>query len=91
VLTHQASKLKNVRWYNEKTKEFTWDDPKLRAHWKPITGEDGKTYYFNIVTGQSQWEKPDELAWTKVRCLRPFGRHTPVLQLELTLVSLHSA
>ena len=43
----------NIRWYNEKTQEFSWEDPKAKSHWKPIE-EGGKTYYYNLVTGESQ-------------------------------------
>lgn len=29
--------------------------------WQAHTGEDGRTYYYNSVTQESKWEKPDEL------------------------------
>ena len=31
------------------------------AQWKQAVTADGRTYYFNSVTGQSVWEKPDEM------------------------------
>ncbi len=40
----QASKMKNVRWYNPKTEEFSWEDPKLSTPWREINGK-GKGGY----------------------------------------------
>ena len=55
LIPPQASNTMNIRWYNKMTQEWSWEDPKAKSHWKPVTNEaDGKTYYFNIVTGESQ-------------------------------------
>ena len=49
----QASNALNRRWYNKRTDEWSWEDPKAKSHWKEVTDEaDGKTYYYNIVTGR---------------------------------------
>ena len=35
----QASSMKNVRWYNPRTKEFSWEDPKFQTPWRELQGE----------------------------------------------------
>lgn len=64
-MLEEAEKLTNLRWYNSKTQEYSYEDPKLRTSWREIE-TDGKTFYYNIATGESQWEIPAELAWDQV-------------------------
>lgn len=36
------------------------DGPKLPLNWRYAVTEDGKTYYYNVITRKSQWHPPDE-------------------------------
>eukprot|EP00798_Chlamydomonas_sp_ICE-L_P023285 gene23285-30521_t len=65
LLTAAQESIFNVRWYNEKTQEFAWVDPKYHTPWREIKNEEGKTYFYNVESGDTQWETPDEMAWTK--------------------------
>lgn len=65
-MARQAANLKNVRWYNPRTKEFSWEDPKFQTPWRELSGEGSNPYYYNVVTGESVWEAPAELAWKKL-------------------------
>ncbi len=38
-LVKQATLLKNVRWYNPRTQEFSWEDPKFQTPWRELQGE----------------------------------------------------
>lgn len=40
------------------------DGPRLPLNWRYAITEDGKTYYYNIITRKSQWHFPDEKAST---------------------------
>jgi hypothetical protein len=64
-MLEEAEKLTNLRWYNSKTQQYAFEDPKLRTAWREVDSE-GKTFYYNIVSGESQWEIPAELAWDQV-------------------------
>ncbi len=84
-LIDEAESFRNVRWYNEKTQQFSWEDPKAKSHWRQVeqdSGESsvnkfrfkqtdlpqfssGKAYWYNLATGESQWETPDSEAWSK--------------------------
>mmetsp|Transcript_14099 Transcript_14099/g.30569 ORF Transcript_14099/g.30569 Transcript_14099/m.30569 type:complete len:409 (+) Transcript_14099:6-1232(+) len=64
-LIEEANKHVNVRWFNERTNEFTWEDPKYHTPWRAINDDDGKVYYYNVQTGESTWEAPEELSWVK--------------------------
>lgn len=35
--------------------------PPASCEWSEHTAPDGRTYYYNNITKQSAWEKPDEL------------------------------
>lgn len=37
------------------------DETKSTSDWTEHTAPDGRLYYYNSVTKQSSWEKPDEL------------------------------
>lgn len=45
--------------------QFSWEDPKHAVHWRAITAEGEETYYYNVATGESKWEVPEELAWRR--------------------------
>lgn len=63
-LLEEAEKLINTRWYNKQTGEFSFENPKLKTHWREVTDPaNDKIFYHNIVTGESIWEIPEELAW----------------------------
>lgn len=64
-LLEEAEQLVNTRWYNRKTGEFSFEDPKLKTHWREVMdpANKDKIFYHNIVTGESIWELPEELAW----------------------------
>ncbi|PNH01707.1 Zygote-specific protein 3 [Tetrabaena socialis] len=58
----------NVRWHNTKTDEFAWTDPAYHTPWRELTDEaTGKTYWFNIESGESVWEMPSDMAWVQVK------------------------
>lgn len=57
----------NVRWYNEKSGEYSWVDPTYHSLWRELKDETtGRPYWFNVESGDSVWDLPAELAWTKV-------------------------
>ena len=64
-MLEEAQQLTNHRWYNTKTQAFAFEDPKLATSWREIES-DGKTFYYNVISGESQWEVPEELAWDQV-------------------------
>ena len=35
-------------------------DPDLPPNWEAVTGEDGRTYYWNVDTDETSWEVPIE-------------------------------
>lgn len=37
------------------------DETKSSSDWTEHKAPDGRSYYYNSVTKQSSWEKPDEL------------------------------
>ena len=41
--------------------EIAYEKPQLEKTWQTCRSEDGKLYYYNRVTGQTQWTKPPEL------------------------------
>lgn len=56
----------NVHWYNEKTGEFSFSDPALNSQWREVhSAEHDRPFYFNIVTGESEWDAPEDFRWTK--------------------------
>ncbi len=38
-LIAEAERNVNVRWYNEKTDEYVWEDPALRSPWREVRAE----------------------------------------------------
>jgi pre-mRNA-processing factor 40 len=48
-------------------------DAKKESVWSEYTSPDGTKYYYNRITKQSQWEKPDELK-TKEEVTSDFKR-----------------
>jgi len=40
-----------------------------KSQWTEHTAPDGRVYYYNNVTKQSLWEKPDELKTTAEVCI----------------------
>jgi hypothetical protein len=57
----------------------TWE-PEDEFRWKEKEATEGKykgnTYYFNEGTGESQWEKPESMAWTRKSVLKTFWHNT---------------
>lgn len=46
--------------------------PPASCEWTEHKSPDGRTYYYNSITKQSAWEKPDELKTSaEVSLLRP--------------------
>jgi len=37
--------------------------PAAASVWQALPDDQGRTYYYNSQTGQSQWEKPAEMPW----------------------------
>lgn len=61
----------NVRWWNTVSGELSWEDPALHTPWRKVEPGEGpgnaeQTYFYNLETGDSTWEMPDELAWDKL-------------------------
>jgi len=48
-------------YVDNKTNEASWTYP---TDWQETTSE-GKTFYYNVETKVTQWEKPEALAWVK--------------------------
>lgn len=57
-LLDEAEKNINNRWWNPKTGEVSWEDPRLRSHWRKLTDEQGQEYYYNVQSGESTREVP---------------------------------
>lgn len=59
----------NWRWVNPLTGDLSWEDPANHSPWRIVPHEDHPEtpYYHNIVTGESTWEKPEELSWEQVQ------------------------
>ncbi|KAG1657034.1 hypothetical protein FOA52_004121 [Chlamydomonas sp. UWO 241] len=59
----------NRRWYNEKTGAFSWEEPSAAAPWRKVRNADApegeQTFFYNLKTGDSQWDLPEELAWVQ--------------------------
>lgn len=56
----------NVRWFNSKTEEYAWTDPNYHTLWRELKDEaTSKTFWYNVETGITTWDLPDELAWVK--------------------------
>lgn len=43
--------------------------PPSTSEWSEHKSPDGRTYYYNSITKQSAWEKPDELKTASEVCL----------------------
>lgn len=48
------------------TQAFAFEDPKHTTAWRVVDSEDDKTFFYNVITGESQWEPPVEMAWEEV-------------------------
>jgi hypothetical protein len=48
------------------TMESVWKRPEEHA-WRVVPSEDhpGHSYYFNDLSGDASWDKPETLAWEK--------------------------
>jgi hypothetical protein len=64
-LLADAEAMMNARWYNKKTGEYSWEDPAHRTPWRAVTDDEGKTFYYNIITAETTWELPVEMAWNE--------------------------
>ncbi|GFH13727.1 uncharacterized protein HaLaN_09667 [Haematococcus lacustris] len=70
-----ATEMRNVRWWNPKTQQYSWEDPRFLTPWRAVKAEDSdKTYFVNIATGESTWEAPEEMAWQELESKEHAGQ-----------------
>ncbi|GLC40169.1 hypothetical protein PLESTM_001007800 [Pleodorina starrii] len=66
-MASELSRTVNARWYNPATRQYSYTDPAYSTAWRELKDEASEQpFFFNIETGESVWEAPEELAWTRV-------------------------
>lgn len=66
-LAAELARTVNQRWYNAATGEFSYTDPAYSTAWRELRDDStGSPYWFNVETGATVWEAPEELAWTQM-------------------------
>ncbi|KXZ44486.1 hypothetical protein GPECTOR_67g327 [Gonium pectorale] len=57
----------NARWYNPASGEFSYTDPAYTTAWRELKDEaTEQPFFYNVETGETVWEVPEEMAWTRV-------------------------
>lgn len=56
--------------YSDSSLTGDGSEGKTQSDWTEHKAPDGRTYYYNSVTKQSLWEKPDELKTSAEVCFQ---------------------
>ncbi|KAF1887656.1 hypothetical protein Lal_00040710 [Lupinus albus] len=59
-----------------------------KCNWTEHLSPEGFKYYYNSVTGESRWEKPEELALSEKQQQRLLGQHSQT-QSQPSMISAH--
>lgn len=60
--------------------------PPASCEWSEHKSPDGRTYYYNSITKQSAWEKPDELKTSAEVCSLQAICRVSILEHHITFV-----
>lgn len=58
---YQDPSIYNNYYYYYSHEYNTYTHPTTNSHWQVAVAENGSTYYYHILTQQTQWEVPEEL------------------------------